>query len=111
MEAVRDAYQDKLTLVSTMLQAAQAKGLTRAAVGKFGAAFIQDCARGGITRTAYDVDLLMSKARPMRARQPCADHRHMTLGFPEKGKAPPRRGFLTGSVTRGPNRAPRCGPA
>ena len=48
VEAVRDAYQGKLTLVSTMLQAAQAKGLTTAAVGKFGAAFIQDYARGGI---------------------------------------------------------------
>ena len=31
-----------------MLQAAQAKGLTTAAVGKFGAAFIQDYTRGGI---------------------------------------------------------------
>jgi arylsulfatase A-like enzyme len=48
VEAVRDAYQGKLTLVSTLLQAAQAKGLTTAAVGKFGAAFIQDYARGGI---------------------------------------------------------------
>jgi len=45
---VRDAYQGKLTLVSTMLQAAQAKGLTTAAIGKFGAAFIQDYTRGGI---------------------------------------------------------------
>jgi arylsulfatase A-like enzyme len=48
VEAVREAYQGRLTLVSTMLQAAQAKGLTTAAVGKFGAAFIQDYARGGI---------------------------------------------------------------
>jgi arylsulfatase A-like enzyme len=48
VEAVRDAYQGKLTLVSTMLQAAQAKGLTTAAIGKYGAAFIQDYARGGI---------------------------------------------------------------
>jgi arylsulfatase A-like enzyme len=48
VEAVRDSYQGKLTLVSTMLQAAQAKGLTTAAIGKFGAAFIQDYARGGI---------------------------------------------------------------
>src|SRR5947208_14009254 len=48
VEAVRDSYQGKLTLVSTMLRAAQAKGLTTAAVGKFGAAFIQDYARGGI---------------------------------------------------------------
>ena len=48
VEAVRDAYQGRLTLVSTMLQAAQAKGLTTAAVGKFGAAFIQDYHRGGI---------------------------------------------------------------
>src|SRR5213595_2795358 len=31
-----------------MLQAAQAKGLTTAAIGKFGAAFIQDYKRGGI---------------------------------------------------------------
>lgn len=48
VEAVRDSYEGKLTLVSTMLQAAQAKGLTTAAVGKFGAAFIQDYNRGGI---------------------------------------------------------------
>ena len=48
VEAVRDSYQGKLTRVSTMLQAAQAKGLTTAAVGKFGAAFIQDYHRGGI---------------------------------------------------------------
>src|SRR5260370_7299527 len=31
-----------------MLQAAQAKGLTTVAIGKFGAAFIQDYKRGGI---------------------------------------------------------------
>jgi arylsulfatase A-like enzyme len=48
VEAVRDSYQGRLTLVPTMLQAAQAKGLTTAAVGKFGAAFIQDYKRGGI---------------------------------------------------------------
>src|SRR3989454_8528753 len=48
VEAVRDAYQGKLTLVSTMLQAAQAKGLSTAAIGKFGAAFIQDYQRGGL---------------------------------------------------------------
>jgi arylsulfatase A-like enzyme len=48
VEAVRDAYQGRLTLVSTMLQAAQAKGLITAAIGKFGAAFIQDYKRGGI---------------------------------------------------------------
>src|SRR5450631_1051697 len=48
VEAVRDAYQGRLTLVSTMLQAAQAEGLTTAAIGKFGAAFIQDYKRGGI---------------------------------------------------------------
>ena len=48
VEAVREAYQGKLTLVATMMQAAQAKGLTTAAVGKFGAAFIQDYGRGGI---------------------------------------------------------------
>src|SRR5438094_170124 len=48
VEAVRDSYQGRLTLVSTMLQAAQAKGLTTAAVGKFGAAFIQDYHRGGV---------------------------------------------------------------
>src|SRR5207248_8242264 len=48
VEAVRDAYQGKLTLATTMLQAAQAKGLTTASIGKFGAAFIQDYNRGGI---------------------------------------------------------------
>jgi hypothetical protein len=48
VEAVRDAYQGKLTLVPTMLRMAQAKGLKTAAVGKFGAAFIQDYGRSGI---------------------------------------------------------------
>jgi hypothetical protein len=48
VEAVRESYQGNLTLVSTMLQAAQTKGLTTAAIGKFGAAFIQDYKRGGI---------------------------------------------------------------
>ena len=48
VEAVRDAYQGRLALVSTMLEAAQGKGLTTAAIGKFGAAFIQDYKRGGI---------------------------------------------------------------
>ncbi|KRQ96108.1 hypothetical protein CQ12_37095 [Bradyrhizobium jicamae] len=48
VEAVRDAYQGRLTLVSTMLQTAQGKGMTTAAIGKFGAAFIQDYKRGGI---------------------------------------------------------------
>src|SRR4029079_9967371 len=47
VEAVRDSYQERLTLVPTMLQAAQAKGLTTAAIGKFGAAFIQDYTSGG----------------------------------------------------------------
>jgi hypothetical protein len=47
VEAVRDSYQGKLTLVSTMFEAAQAKGLKTAAIGKFGAAFIQDYKRGG----------------------------------------------------------------
>src|SRR5262249_37850546 len=48
VEAVREAYEGRLTLVPTLLQAAQAKGLTTAAVGKFGAAFIQDYRRGGM---------------------------------------------------------------
>src|SRR5712691_6867008 len=48
VEAVRESYQGKLTLVSTMLEAAQARGLTTVAIGKFGAAFIQDYKRGGI---------------------------------------------------------------
>src|SRR6516162_4691449 len=43
-----DSYNGKLTLVPTMLEAAQAKGLTTATIGKFGAAFIQDYMRGGI---------------------------------------------------------------
>src|SRR5438552_5017279 len=48
VEAVRNSYQGKLTLAPTMLEAAQAKGLTTATIGKFGAAFIQDYRRGGI---------------------------------------------------------------
>ena len=56
VEAVRDLYQGRLTLVPTMLQAAQAKGLTTVAIGKFGAAFIQDYKRGGII---FDEDTAM----------------------------------------------------
>jgi arylsulfatase A-like enzyme len=48
VEALRESYQGKLTLVTTMVQAAQAKGLLTVAIGKFGAAFIQDYKRGGI---------------------------------------------------------------
>jgi arylsulfatase A-like enzyme len=48
VEAVRESYGGRLTLASTMLEAAQKKGLTTAAVGKFGAAFIQDYKRGGL---------------------------------------------------------------
>src|SRR6266853_829188 len=59
VEAVRDSYQGRLTLVSTLLQAAQAKGLTTAAIGKFGAAFIQDYKRGGII---FDEDAAMPLA-------------------------------------------------
>src|SRR3981189_3056230 len=35
VEGVLDSYQGKLTLVPTMLQSAQAKGLTTVAIGKF----------------------------------------------------------------------------
>ena len=40
-------YLNKLLLVSTLFQAAQARGLTTAAVGKSGAAFLQDYRKGG----------------------------------------------------------------
>ncbi|HEX9105554.1 MAG TPA: alkaline phosphatase family protein, partial [Polyangia bacterium] len=40
-------YLNKLLLVGTLFQAAQAKGLTTAAVGKSGAAFLQDYRKGG----------------------------------------------------------------
>src|SRR5947207_14280367 len=48
VEAVRDSYQGRLTLVSTLLQAAQAKGLTTATVGKFGVSFSHGDHRGGV---------------------------------------------------------------
>ena len=66
VEAVRDAHQGRLTLVSTMLQAAQAKGLTTAAIGKFGAAFIQDYKSGGII---LDEDAAMPLAFAKELRQ------------------------------------------
>src|SRR6185295_16397435 len=66
VEAVRDSYQGRLTLVSTMLQAAQAKGLTTAAVGKFGAAFIQDYHRGGIILDE-DAAIPLSFAKELQA--------------------------------------------
>jgi len=65
VEAVRESYQGKLTLVSTMLQAAQAKGLTTAAIGKFGAAFIQDYKRGGIVLDE-DAAMPLSLARELQ---------------------------------------------
>ncbi|MCU1283064.1 MAG: hypothetical protein JWM53_6610, partial [bacterium] len=40
-------YNNRLLLVGTLFQAAQAKGLTTAAVGKSGAAFLQDYKKGG----------------------------------------------------------------
>jgi predicted AlkP superfamily pyrophosphatase or phosphodiesterase len=40
-------YENQLLLVGTLFQAAQAKGLTTAAVGKTGAAFLQDRTKGG----------------------------------------------------------------
>jgi arylsulfatase A-like enzyme len=51
VEAVRESYHGKLTLVATLLQAAQAKGLSTAAIGKFGAAFIQDYKQGASSST------------------------------------------------------------
>lgn len=41
-------YQGQLLLVGTLFQAAQAAGLKTAAVGKTGAAFLQDYKRGGV---------------------------------------------------------------
>src|SRR5204863_4191177 len=66
VEAVRESYQGKLTLVRTMLQAAQAKGLATASIGKFGAAFIQDYNRGGII---LDEDAAMPLAFAMELQQ------------------------------------------
>jgi len=65
VEAVRESYQGKLTLVSTMLQAAQAKGLSTAAIGKFGAAFIQDYKRGDIILDE-DAAMPLSLARELQ---------------------------------------------
>src|SRR2546430_10095075 len=65
VEAVREAYQGRLTLVATMLEAAQAKGLTTAAIGKFGAAFIQDYNRGGIVLDE-DAAMPLSFARELQ---------------------------------------------
>src|SRR5438067_2642569 len=48
VEAVRESYQGRLTLVATMLQPAQAQGLTTAAISTFGAVFIHNCKRGRI---------------------------------------------------------------
>jgi arylsulfatase A-like enzyme len=66
VEAVRNAYRGKLTLVPTMLQAAHAKGLTTVAIGKFGAAFIQDYARGGLILDE-DAAMPLSFARELQA--------------------------------------------
>src|SRR6267378_917013 len=65
VESVRESYQGRLTLVATMLQAAQAKGLTTAAIGKFGAAFIQDYKRGGIVLDE-DAAMPLSFARELQ---------------------------------------------
>jgi len=65
VEAVRESYRGRLTLVSTMLQAAQAKGLSTAAIGKFGAAFIQDYKRGDIILDE-DAAMPLSLARELQ---------------------------------------------
>jgi arylsulfatase A-like enzyme len=48
VDALDQVYGGKLFVVSTLFEAAQAKGLRTAAVGKAGAAYIQDRKRGGI---------------------------------------------------------------
>jgi arylsulfatase A-like enzyme len=65
VESVRESYQGRLTLVATMLEAAQARGLTTAAIGKFGAAFIQDYKRGGIVLDE-DAAMPLSFARELQ---------------------------------------------
>ncbi len=65
VESVRESYRGRLTLVATMLEAAQAKGLTTAAIGKFGAAFIQDYKRGGIVLDE-DAAMPLSFARELQ---------------------------------------------
>jgi predicted AlkP superfamily pyrophosphatase or phosphodiesterase len=47
LDALNAYYGNQLTLVGTLFQAAQAKGLVTATVGKTGAAYIQDYKRGG----------------------------------------------------------------
>lgn len=47
LDALNAYYSDQLTLVGTLFRAAQAKGLVTAAVGKSGAAYLQDYRRGG----------------------------------------------------------------
>src|SRR2546427_11581494 len=72
VESVRESYQGRLTLVATMLEAAQAKGLTTAAIGKFGAAFIQDYKRGGIV---LDEDAAMPLTFAENSRRPVTPFR------------------------------------
>lgn len=48
LDALRAYYGNQLYLVGTLFQAAQAKGLVTAAVGKSGSAYIQDYRRGGL---------------------------------------------------------------
>jgi arylsulfatase A-like enzyme len=48
LTAIGAYYQDELLLVGTLFKAAQERGKTTVTVGKSGAAFIQDYARGGL---------------------------------------------------------------
>ena len=64
VEAMRESYQGKLTLVATMSPVVQTKGLTTVALGKFGTAFIQDDQRGGLI-------LSVSPRNARRLGMPC----------------------------------------
>lgn len=48
LDALNHSYNDHLLMVGTLFQAAQAHGITTAAIGKSGPAYMQDFRRGGL---------------------------------------------------------------
>lgn len=63
LDDINAYYDNQLLMVGTLFQAAQARGLTTAAIGKSGAAFIQDFRRGGLLldeRTVMPLSLAQS---------------------------------------------------
>ncbi|WP_124949503.1 alkaline phosphatase family protein [Sulfuriferula thiophila] len=66
LDALNASYNDHLLMVGTLFQAAQARGITTAAIGKSGPAYMQDFKRGGLLLDERTV-LPLSLAQELQA--------------------------------------------